>query len=90
MTPTTSSGMFRLNLSDFQKALVMAVFVGILMPVAAVVQAPGFDVLHANWLAIGDIALTGAVTGFIGYLAKNFLSDSAGAVFGKIGGYKGS
>lgn len=82
---TTTSGMFRLNLSDFQKALVMAVIAGAAFPVAVIVQTPGFSVFHANWAVVTDVALTGAVTGFFSYLIKNFFSNSSGQVLGKIG-----
>lgn len=77
--------MFRLNISDTQKALIMAVIIGALTPVSLILQSPGFDIFHAQWLQLLDLAATGAVVGFMGYLMKNFLSDSNGKLFGKIG-----
>lgn len=77
--------MFHLTLSDFQKALVVAVLSGALLPVTVMLQTPGFNIVHADWGSIASIALTGAVTGFVSYLAKNLLSDSSGKVFGAIG-----
>lgn len=77
--------MFHLNLSDFQKGLVMSVISGVFLPLAIIVQTPGFDFLHANWTSILDIALTGAAVGFVGYLVKNFFSNSQGQVLGKVG-----
>jgi hypothetical protein len=84
----TSSGMFHLNLSDVQKAIVMAIFSGFALPIAAAIQTPGFNVFTANWSAIATLAVNGAIIGFVTYISKNFLSDSTGAVFGYIGGIK--
>lgn len=81
----TNTGMWKLTLSDFQKGLVMAVFIGILTPVAFIIQAPGFHLATANWYVIGDTAGTGALVGFVGYLVKNFLSNSEGQFLGKVG-----
>lgn len=85
MSTTTNSGMFTLNLSDIQKALLMAVLSGIVLPVSLAAQTQGFDVFHINWIQILDVALTGGFVGGVTYLAKNFFSDSTGRVFGKIG-----
>lgn len=82
------SGMFKINLSDVQKAIVMAALTGAALPIAAAVQTPGFSVFTANWAAILSLAINGALIGFVGYLVKNFFSDSTGAVFGRIGGAK--
>lgn len=83
-----NSGMWQIHLSDLQKALVMAAFMGAALPVAAAVQTPGFDIFTTNWLAIGNLALNGAVIGFSTYLLKNVLSDQTGAFLGKFGGVK--
>lgn len=77
--------MFKLNVSDVLKGLVMAVLAGIALPVSIIMQSSGFNILTANWSQIGSIALTGAFVGFVSYIVKNFLSDSSGAVLGKIG-----
>jgi len=73
-----------LDWKDAQRGLVMAVIMGVLLPVAPAVQTPGFDIFTANWSAIASLAVNGAVTGFIAYVMKNFVSDSEGRVFGKI------
>lgn len=77
--------MFRLNLSDWQKALVMAVLGGALFPIAAVIQSPGFSIATVDWQGILVLAANGALITGIGYLVKNFFSDASGSVFGKIG-----
>lgn len=77
--------MFTLVGSDWAKALVMAVFSGALLPISIAIQTPGFSIVGANWGQILVIALNGAVVGGVAYLAKNFLSDESGAVFGKVG-----
>lgn len=80
------NGMFNLNLNDISKALVMAVLTGAILPIAAIIQTPGFSVLTVNWGQVGILALNGAIIGFTAYIIKNFFSDANGAVLGKIGG----
>mgnify|MGYP001579596841 CR=1 FL=1 len=80
-----NSTMFRLNLSDVSKGLVMAIITGFMLPVAAAFQTPGFDIFQANWSEIVNLAINGAVIGFTGYIVKNFLSDEDGKVLGSIG-----
>lgn len=77
--------MFHLNLSDWQKAFVMAVLGGIFLPLDVVVQAHGFSIATANWGELGIIAANGAVVSGVGYLVKNFFSDQNGQVLGHIG-----
>jgi alpha-D-ribose 1-methylphosphonate 5-triphosphate synthase subunit PhnL len=80
-----TSGMFRLNLSDVQKAFVMALLAGFALPVFAAVQTPGFSVLTVNWHAVLVLGINGAMVGAASYLLKNFFSNSNGQVFGKVG-----
>lgn len=77
--------MFSINGKDVSKAIVMAVLTGIAVPVVAVIQTPGFDIFTANWQVICTLALNGALSGFGGYILKNFFSNEQGQVFGKIG-----
>ena len=79
------SSFLRLNTKDFSKGAVTAVFVGVLTALYQVFTVAGFDVFSADWGSILSSAFNVAITTFIGYLAKNFLSDSEGKVFGKIG-----
>jgi|CXWL01.1.fsa_nt_gi hypothetical protein len=80
-----SSGIFRLNLSDVQKGLVMAVLAGFALPIAAAFQTPGFDLFNANWGEILNLAINGAVIGFVTYMTKNFFSNSQGEVVTPLG-----
>lgn len=77
--------MFTLNGSDLAKGAVMALFMGVALPLAAAIQTPGFDLFTADWVAIGHLALNGAILGLVTYLAKNFLSNSSGKVVGIVG-----
>ena len=77
------SPLFRLQLSDLQKAFIMSVIAGAMLPVAAILQTPGFSVATANWKGIIILALNGAVVGFVSYLVKNFFTDSTGKFAGK-------
>lgn len=80
-----NNGIFKLTLSDVQKGIIMAVLSGAFLPVAAIIQTPGFSFATANWSALGNLALTGALVGFAGYLVKNFFSTSDGSFAGFIG-----
>ena len=80
-----NSSLFQLNLSDFQKGLVVALASGFLLPVAAAIQTPDFNILTVNWNAIFQLALNGAIVGFTSYIGKNFFSTADGKVFGRIG-----
>lgn len=79
---TTTSPKYSLSLSDWQKGLLMAIGVGIVLPLSVVVQGSDFDFFSANWYHLLDLALTGAFTGGVVYLAKNYFSDSNGKFLG--------
>lgn len=68
-TTITTSKMFSLNLNDFWKGLIMAVAVP---AVTIITESLNKGVLTFDWKAIG----IGALSGFVGYLAKNFLTPS--------------
>lgn len=80
-----NSSMFRVDLKDISKGLVMAVLAGVALPIAAAFQTPGFDVFTANWSEILNLAINGAVIGFTTYIVKNFFSTEDGRVLGSIG-----
>lgn len=77
--------LFSIDGKDISKALVMAVLSGALLPVLAAVQTPGFDISQVQWSALGNLAINGAILGFVSYITKNFFSDESGKVFGRIG-----
>lgn len=79
------NGLFTLGWNDVTKGLVMAILTGLILPIAAAVQSPGFSLETANWYAILILAANGAIVGFVGYMMKNFFSTNDGALFGKIG-----
>ena len=76
-----SSELFKLNLRDFIKGAFLAVIASVLTPVMAAANTGDFDALVSlDWASIGKTALTV----FIAYLLKNFISDSDGKLAGKI------
>jgi len=77
--------MFSINGKDFAKGLLIAVLSGVLLPVSAMIQTPGFDLATVNWSAVLSLAMNGAVVGFISYMMKNFLSTEDGKFLGTIG-----
>ncbi len=80
-----TSGMFSLNLGDFVRGLVLAIFAGVFLPVLAVLQTPGFDFTHIDWHTVEILAINGGLAGLAAYLTKNFFSTSDNKFVGKIG-----
>ena len=80
-----NSTIFKLDWNDVSKGLVVAVLTGFLLPIAAAIQSPDFNLLTADWHSIVSLAMNGAFVGFVSYITKNFLSDEDGKVFGAIG-----
>lgn len=78
------SGMFKLNARDFAKGAVTAVFAAVIFTVGGLFQQTGFDVFTADWGAILTTAVNAGVAAFVGYMAKNFVTDDGGQVFGSI------
>lgn len=76
-----SSVLLSLNYKDFSKGAVLAVIVAVLGALQQAVTAHGFDLAAYDWGTIFDLAFTT----FFAYLAKNWMSDQDGKVFGKIG-----
>lgn len=83
-----NAGMFKLQVSDFAKGAVMAVLAGILVAIAGVAQAPGFDLFTLDWGSLVHTVINVAFVAFAAYIAKNFVSDQNGAVLGVVGGSK--
>jgi len=78
------SQMFTLSSNDAVKGLVSAVFAAVVITLYGVVSQGNFDLFSAPWLEIGKDALNAAFAAFVGYLGKNFFTDSNGKVFGAI------
>ena len=70
-----------LNLTDLAKSLVMVVLSAVLVPVYSAVQA--FLSGGAFTLDLTEVLKIGLSAG-LAYLAKNFMTDSEGKLFGKI------
>jgi len=79
-----SSKPFSLNAADFAKGVALAVIVAALGGLQQLVTAHGFDFASYDWGFIANLA----ISAFIGYLGKNFISNEQGQVLtpvGKIG-----
>ena len=70
--------MFRLASNDFVKGAAVAVLAAVFTYLASMFSTPNFDLFAIDWVYIGKVALTA----FIAYIAKNFVT----AENGKIGG----
>lgn len=82
---TIKSGLFKLDLNDFLKGLVVAVLSGCALPILAILQTPNFDIHTVSWHAVWVLAENGAVAGFASYIIKNFFSNDQGQVLGRVG-----
>lgn len=72
--------MFKLNLSDLLKGLVVAVAAPMVSALGAALSIPGFDFMVYDWK---HLAALGVVAG-LGYILKNFFTDTQGKFMGKI------
>ena len=77
-----ASDMFKLDWRDVGKGVAVAVFSGAALALYSLVSQDGFDIFAVDWNIVFHLAVNGAVGGFVGYLTKNFFSDSQG----KLGG----
>lgn len=76
------SDIFKLNVKDFFKGLVMAVLSAIIVALYQIVIVSGFDIFTVDWSAIvHNIANITSVV-FITYLFKNLITDSQGKIAG--------
>jgi hypothetical protein len=66
-----------LNVRDFAKGVMMAVLTPVVGYVYQILSAGTFTF---DWSYLGKLALSG----FVGYLVKNYFTDSSGKVLGKI------
>jgi hypothetical protein len=73
--------MFTLGAADFAKGVALAVIVAVLGAIEQALTAHGFELAAYDWASI----LNATFTAFVGYMTKNFLSDSQGKVGGAIG-----
>ncbi len=71
------STLYSLNAKDFLRGLLMAVLVPVLLVIQQSVAAGS---LVFNWQAIG----IAAVSGFVAYLLKNFLTDDTKAAISTV------
>lgn len=84
-TDMTQNGYLRLNSGDFLRGLAMAILSGILLPLSAAIQTPGFSIATVNWHAVVVLAINGAIIGFVGYIIKNLATNDEGKVLGALG-----
>jgi len=81
----TQTGYLRLTSGDFVRGLVMAVLSGVLLPLSAAIQTPGFSIDTVNWHGVFVLAANGAIIGFVGYIIKNLATNDEGKVLGTLG-----
>jgi len=77
-----NSPLFKIGSSDVFKGAVTAVLAAIITVLYGVVSQAGFNVFEADWGVILTNVTQGALTAFIAYLGKNFLSTENGDFLG--------
>lgn len=77
-----NSKLFKLNGQDFLKGAVSAIFAAVVFALGSVVNQAGFDVFSADWAQVVATMINAALAAFVGYIGKNFISDSEGVPFG--------
>jgi hypothetical protein len=73
--------LFELGAPDFLKGAALAVIVVVFGAIEQGLAAHGFDFAAYDWAGIANLA----ISAFVGYLTKNFLSTKDGKVLGSIG-----
>lgn len=81
---TPAGGLFTLNWIDLAESIATAVFVAILIALSAIVTQPSFDVFNVDWTSVVHNMVNIGVVTAVGVLAKNFASDNAGKLFGRL------
>lgn len=76
--------MFTLKLGDIFRGFVVAILTGAFIAILGIIGAENFDVFTADWVAIGRTMVNGGFAAFVGYIAKNLLTDNSGRILGKI------
>lgn len=76
------STLFTLEQKDFVKGLIMTVFTAALTVIVSLVQQPEFSLFNADWVHVGSNVVNVCCIALVGYLAKNFLTDSNGDFLG--------
>lgn len=76
--------MFTLKLGDIFRGFVVAVLTGAFIAILGIIGADDFDVFVADWVAIGKTMVNGGFAAFVGYLAKNLITDHSGKILGKL------
>lgn len=66
------SEFLKLNIGDFIRGLIVAVFAAILVPISQTIESGS---LTFDWAAMGKMALAAAIA----YLGKNLLTNSRGS-----------
>ena len=76
------SDLLKLDTNDFVKGAISAVVAAVFMSLYSVlVPADGnLDLFAIEWVPVLKMAFNAAVAAFVGYLGKNFLTDSKGTI----------
>ena len=72
------SNLYKLNLNDWTKGLIVAVLVVVLGMLQQALTAHGLNILAYNWGEILNVAIMAG----LGYLGKNLLTNEEGKVLG--------
>lgn len=80
-----NSGIFGLTSNDLIKSAVSAVFAAVVVALAGIVAAPGFDVFAMDWNMVLKLVVNVSISTLIGDIGRRFMTDSQGKLFGVVG-----
>ena len=79
-----SKQLWSVGMRDVFKGAVTAILAAILTVLYGVFNQAGFDVFEADWGVILSDVINVALTAFLAYLGKNFISDADDKILGSI------
>ncbi len=79
-----SSDIGKLQISDWVKSALSAVFAAIVVAIGGVVSQPNFDLFTVDWVSLIHLIVNVGVATFLGDISRRLASDKEGKLFGKI------
>ena len=76
--------LYKIGSSDVIKGAITAVFAAVITVLYGIVAQEHFDLFNADWSSILKMVINSSFGAFVGYMSKNFFSDTQGKFLGKI------
>lgn len=73
------SKLFRINIKDVGRGVLVACLSAVFLKLATALNAPGFSFAEYDWSGLLQVALASGM----GFIAKEFFTDSQGTILGR-------